>query len=313
MIWLFKQLLHVRNVFRSGDTPRQLAFGVGLGVMLGLVMNGNLLAVGLTFLVCATRANLSMVALTTLVVGCIAHVTDPITHQIGYTVLTLPALQGTFQWMYQLPLVAWTDFNHTVVMGSFLLGVTLVYPTYRVTLPLFRRWKRRGQNRLLAPLQAATSPSASPAALDTPQLPSGVATDSTPTPNSAGQDSAAQSTTEDRPGEQAERAIVSHDRLEMHTQRDSEAQQATPVDTPKREQPAAPQPSTVLQQGPATQHVNGDSENSAAEPDNLSPTLDHQPAADEPPQIPPVPHADAFHEIPKSHYGFRSGTDLTTE
>ena len=146
MIWLIKQLLHIRNVFRSGDTPRQLAFGVGLGVMLGLVMNGNLLAIGLTILVCATRANLSMVALTTLCVGFLAHFADPITHRIGYAVLTLPALQGTFEQLYQLPLAAWTDFNHTVVMGSFLLGVALVYPTYRVTLPFFRRWKRQETN-----------------------------------------------------------------------------------------------------------------------------------------------------------------------
>lgn len=143
MIWLIKQLLHIRNVFKSGDTPRQLAFGVGLGVMLGLVMNGNLLALGLTILVCATRANLSMVALTTLCVGFIAHLADPLTHRIGYAVLTLPALQGTFEQLYQLPLAAWTDFNHTVVMGSFLLGVALVYPTYRATLPFFRRWKRQ--------------------------------------------------------------------------------------------------------------------------------------------------------------------------
>ncbi len=49
-------------------------------------------------------------------------------------------LQGIWRWFYEMPLAPWTDFNNTIVMGSLILGLTLFYPVYRLTRPLFEKY-----------------------------------------------------------------------------------------------------------------------------------------------------------------------------
>jgi hypothetical protein len=102
ILWLVQQLLLFRKFVQAQDTPRQLAWGLALGMMIGLVPKGNLLAVVLSM------------------------------------VLWLR--------LYRLPLAPWTSLNHGVVMGSLILGLVMLYPCYRLSLPLFARylaWRRR--------------------------------------------------------------------------------------------------------------------------------------------------------------------------
>jgi uncharacterized protein (TIGR03546 family) len=144
--WLARQFHYYYGFLKTHDSPRQLALGLAFGVVLGLTPKGNLLALLVGMLLFSFRVNLQMGMLTGLGVSFIAALFDPVTERIGYGLLTAPPLRSTWTALYNLPLVPWTGFNNTVVLGSFVLGWMLFYPAYRVSLPVFQ-WRADRQSR----------------------------------------------------------------------------------------------------------------------------------------------------------------------
>ncbi len=123
--------------------PGQLALGFALGVLIGLVPKGNLIAITLGVVLAASRANLGIGAATIVAVSFLSWLLDPVTDTIGHWLLTQPALQTFWTKLYNMPVMPWTDFNNTIVLGSFVLGLVQLYPTYRLSKPLFRKYGER--------------------------------------------------------------------------------------------------------------------------------------------------------------------------
>ena len=60
----------------------------------------------------------------------IAPLLDPYFDYIGYYILTYDKLQPLFRTLVNIPFVAFTKFNNTVVMGSFVCGLLAYIPAY---------------------------------------------------------------------------------------------------------------------------------------------------------------------------------------
>ena len=118
-------------------TPRQMAFGLALGVLVGLVPKGNLLAIGLMMLLCSLRVNLGVGLATVFATSWAGMLLDPIAHRIGEFLLKSDALKPLWETMYDTALLPWTDFNNTVVLGSFVLGAGAFLPLYFLSRPMF--------------------------------------------------------------------------------------------------------------------------------------------------------------------------------
>ncbi|MEZ6091354.1 MAG: TIGR03546 family protein [Pirellulaceae bacterium] len=138
IIWLYRQIQGIRKALAGRDDPEQLAWAMALGVLVGVVPKGNLVAVILVLGILALRINHSMAAVTAVAVSFAAKMIDPFTHKLGQWVLNVEALQNFYAWSWRQPLVPWTDLNNTVVMGSLLVGLMTLFPTYSLTLPMFR-------------------------------------------------------------------------------------------------------------------------------------------------------------------------------
>ncbi|MEQ9409360.1 MAG: TIGR03546 family protein [Fuerstiella sp.] len=121
-------------------TPGQMAFGFALGVLIGLVPKGNLLAVVLGIILAASRANLGIAAATILIFSFLSPCVDPLSDVIGGWLLSQPRLQSLWTDLYNTPFMPWTAFYNTIVLGSFVLGLALLYPTYRLSRPVFARY-----------------------------------------------------------------------------------------------------------------------------------------------------------------------------
>ncbi|MCO6453765.1 MAG: TIGR03546 family protein [Pirellulaceae bacterium] len=169
IVWLLQQVSLVRKVVQASDTPQRMAWGFAFGVLLGLVPKGNLVAVVLSMVLLATRANLSIGMATALAFSLLSSWLDPLTHRLGLAVLTMPALQAWWQSAYQLPLVPWTSLNNTVVCGSLIVGLLAFYPAYRVSKPVFQRyldWRVRRREQAESTALPATVPLESPEAVE---------------------------------------------------------------------------------------------------------------------------------------------------
>jgi uncharacterized protein (TIGR03546 family) len=122
-----RRIAHGLLAFNSAG---QVASGFAIGMVVGLVPKGNLIALSLCVVLFCLRCNKGSGILAAMIFSAIAPWTDPFTHKIGAWVLTYPPLQATYASLFSMPFGAWLAFNNTIVIGSLLAGLYLAYPVY---------------------------------------------------------------------------------------------------------------------------------------------------------------------------------------
>jgi len=132
----------------TDNSPNQMALGFALGVVIGLVPKGNLIAISLMVILGAVRVNLGIGMLTAFVFSWAGMLLDPLTHRIGQALLTAESLLPFWTELYNQPLAPWTRFNNTVVLGSFVLGLLLMIPAFLFGRPVFEKYTPDWSERL---------------------------------------------------------------------------------------------------------------------------------------------------------------------
>ena len=125
------------------STPRQMSLGLAFGVLVGLVPKGNLLAIVLGICLAATRVNLAIATFAIVFCTFTSGIGDSLFDEVGSFVLSLPMLQSLWIELSSVPFVPWTDFNNTIVMGSFVVGLALIWPVHRMSRPVFEKYSAR--------------------------------------------------------------------------------------------------------------------------------------------------------------------------
>jgi uncharacterized protein (TIGR03546 family) len=125
MFWL----TYVQKLFKALNenvSPNEIAGGVVLGSIIGLIPKTNLLALFIWILILLLQVNIAMATFAIVVFAIVGHITDPLFEKLGYLVLTgIPGLEGFWTWLYNLPIVPFTSFNNTLVMGNLIAGILL--------------------------------------------------------------------------------------------------------------------------------------------------------------------------------------------
>lgn len=117
----------------SGDSPRQLAAGMTLGMIVGFMPKGNLIAISLFVAIFALRVNSSVAILSATIFSAIGASCDSFAHKLGANVLAIQSFEPCYASIYNLPLGPWLGFNNTVVMGSLCIAAYLIYPVYWIS------------------------------------------------------------------------------------------------------------------------------------------------------------------------------------
>lgn len=124
---LIQQLVKALN---SDGTPGQVAAGIALGAVFGLTPLMNLH--NLVLFGCALIFNVSMpgVFLGWALCVPVGFALDPLFDAVGSRLLLAPGLQGLWTALYNAPVVPFTNFNNTVVLGSFVVWLALFLPIF---------------------------------------------------------------------------------------------------------------------------------------------------------------------------------------
>jgi uncharacterized protein (TIGR03546 family) len=138
------------HTIRGIDSPGQLATGISLGMIVGLMPKDSLLPYCLIVLLLFSRANLLCAVFAAMVFSWLGPLLDPVSHAIGVSVLTFAPLESTWAWLIQLPVIPWTRFDNSIVMGSLVMGLLAAYPLYRISRhvfdvygnAMFNRWRK---------------------------------------------------------------------------------------------------------------------------------------------------------------------------
>lgn len=140
-MWFF--LRPIRFFFTAlvtDNSPNQMGIGFALGLTIGLVPKGNLIAIALMVVLGMLRVNLGVGMLTALAVSFLAGLLDPVTNWIGMSLLQQESLVPWWTELARRPLAPWSQFNNTVVLGSLVLGLLLFIPAWLVSRPVFAKY-----------------------------------------------------------------------------------------------------------------------------------------------------------------------------
>ncbi len=138
--WVLRPLTFLLRTLAAEHAPRQLALGLALGMVVGLVPKGNLTAVVLVALMMSLRVNLGTGLAAAAAFSWVGMLVDPLSHRVGLWLLSADLLRPLWTAWFALPLAAWSGLDNSVVLGSLVLGVSLFYWVYRLSLGVFQRY-----------------------------------------------------------------------------------------------------------------------------------------------------------------------------
>ncbi len=133
----------------SNGKASEIAVGLAYGFWLALLPMNNLLwpllLIGSGFF----RIHQGVVLLAALLLKLLVAPFTPLLDQVGWLVLGLDSLHGFFTLLTNTPLLPWTKFNNSVVMGAFVLGPLLSVPVGVLGYFLVRVYRKQLRDRFL--------------------------------------------------------------------------------------------------------------------------------------------------------------------
>ena len=119
------------KILRSEISPNQISWGFALGMILGLTPFWSLHNLIVVILIIILKVNLATAIFSFGIFSAIAYLVDPLFHSFGYYLLVdLDSLNAFWTWLYNVPILALSKFNNTVVMGSLIFSIILMIPVY---------------------------------------------------------------------------------------------------------------------------------------------------------------------------------------
>lgn len=127
-MFALKMLKKIIVMFQSDISPDQIAWGFALGAILGLVPN-LLMKMILFVVIMLFRVNLTSALIGCALFSVVGFAIDPLLDKIGYILLVnIKFLKPFYTWLYNLPVIPFSKFNNTVVMGGLITGIALIVP-----------------------------------------------------------------------------------------------------------------------------------------------------------------------------------------
>jgi len=119
------------KILRSAASPNQIAAGFMIGMIIGLTPFWTLHNIILIVLLIIVNINIGTAIFSFLLFSAIAYLADPLFHHFGYFLLVdVESLKNLWTFLYNIPLIALSRYNNTVVMGSLLVALILSVPMY---------------------------------------------------------------------------------------------------------------------------------------------------------------------------------------
>jgi uncharacterized protein (TIGR03546 family) len=130
MFALLKLIQSIIKTLHSAGTPGQVAAGMALGSALGLtplMQVHNLVVISLLILLNVSFGGGMLGWALFVPVG---FLLDPIFDRLGLALLTAPSLRPFWTDLTNTPILPYTNFNNTVVLGSFVAWLILSIPIF---------------------------------------------------------------------------------------------------------------------------------------------------------------------------------------
>ncbi len=123
MTFLLKQIFSFLKLLNSDTGSNQIAAGIACGFILGMTPAFSLQTVFVILCMFFLRIQIGAATLAAFFFMFPAYLLDPLFHTIGQKVLEAESLKDLFTTLYNMPIVPWTRFYNTIVMGSGVVSI----------------------------------------------------------------------------------------------------------------------------------------------------------------------------------------------
>jgi len=130
MFTLLKLIQSIIKTLHSDGTPGQVAAGIALGSALGLTPLVNVHNLAIFSLIVLLNVSFGGGMLGWAAFVPLGFILDPVFDRIGAGLLTATSLRPLWTSLYNTPLVPYTNFNNTVVLGSLVSWLVLAVPIF---------------------------------------------------------------------------------------------------------------------------------------------------------------------------------------
>jgi uncharacterized protein (TIGR03546 family) len=130
MLALLKLIQSIIKTLHSAGTPGQVAAGMALGSALGLTPLVNLHNLVIFSLLVLFNLSFGGGMLGWAMFVPVGFLLDPLFDKIGLSLLTAPSFRPLWTDWTNAPILPFTNFNNTVVLGSFVSWVVLAVPIF---------------------------------------------------------------------------------------------------------------------------------------------------------------------------------------
>ncbi len=148
MAYLLKQIFQLIKLLNSEKGTNQIALGIALGFVLGMTPVFSLQTVLVFLFLLFFRIQLGAAFVAAFFFKFMAFLLDPVFHSVGHAVLSIDGLQGIYTQLYNMPVVPWTRFYNTIVMGSGVLSLALTPVIFFASLWFVKKYRKNVYERL---------------------------------------------------------------------------------------------------------------------------------------------------------------------
>lgn len=141
MTILIKQLINFIRLLHSDSDTKPLAWGLTLGAFLGFSPFFSIQTFLVLLIVLVFKVQFGTATLSAFFFKLIAFIIDPLADILGRSVLESEVMRPTFAKMYNMPIVPYTRFNNSIIMGSFIFALLLspfLYFGFKILIEKYR-------------------------------------------------------------------------------------------------------------------------------------------------------------------------------
>jgi uncharacterized protein (TIGR03546 family) len=142
MTLILKQIFALLKLINSETETDQIAWGITLGLVLGMSPFLSLQTFLVFLLIFIFRIQMGAAFLSGFFFAFVAYIFDPIFHLMGFWILHHPSLQATWTTLYNIPLVPLTQFNNTIVMGAGVVTLIACIPSFFLFRFLLKKYRQ---------------------------------------------------------------------------------------------------------------------------------------------------------------------------
>jgi uncharacterized protein (TIGR03546 family) len=138
---ILKQLFTFIKLLNSDTGKLSLAMGMTCGFILGMTPVLSLHSLLIFLILFFFRIQIGAALVTAFFFKFTAFLLDPLFHYVGSKVLEMESLEGIFTQLYNMPLIPYTRFNNSIVMGSAVITFSLSPFVFIISMRLIEKYR----------------------------------------------------------------------------------------------------------------------------------------------------------------------------